>query len=258
MNLTKACPSNNDKSCQVSCQDPSNSNQCVVLQSTLIDGSPCGYGGTCISGNCKPGTWWEFFKVCVHVTPVLLPELTSGEFVQSWYTHNLQISIPVTIVVAIIVILILWGITRCKSFMSPLLGLLRLNVWVCRHHAVMSLLKGTKTPTDFKLPRPAADELQPHRNGPPKQRHATLVRPECASPRRCRRRATASLLALAALATLPQRLCPLASAAATATATLQPHEWSEWRARPPAVRECPERAVDVERFEVLALERRTR
>ena len=189
---------------------------------------------------------------------VLLLDLTSVESVQSWYTHNLQISIPVTIVVAIIVILILWGITRCESSMSPFSDSPRLNVGVCRHHAVMSLLKGTKTPTDFKLPRPAADELQPHRNGPPKQRHATLVRPECASPRRCRRRATASLLALAALATLPQRLCPLASAAATATATLQPHEWSEWRARPPAVRECPERAVDVERFEVLALERRTR
>lgn len=42
MGLQKACPSNNDKSCQVSCQDPNNSNQCVVLQSTLVDGSPCG------------------------------------------------------------------------------------------------------------------------------------------------------------------------------------------------------------------------
>lgn len=38
---------------------------------------------------------------------------------QAWYTHNLQISIPVTIVVGIIVILILWGITRCKSFVKP-------------------------------------------------------------------------------------------------------------------------------------------
>ena len=63
MNLSKACPSNNDKSCQVSCQDPSNSNQCVVLQTALIDGSPCGYGGMCSSGTCKAGSWWDTFKV---------------------------------------------------------------------------------------------------------------------------------------------------------------------------------------------------
>ncbi|TFK91513.1 hypothetical protein K466DRAFT_541493 [Polyporus arcularius HHB13444] len=93
MNLSKACPSNNDKSCQVSCQDPSASNQCVVLQSTLVDGSPCGYGGTCYSGSCKPGSWQEVFK--------------------SWYVHNLQISIPVTVVVGVIVLLLLWALTRC-------------------------------------------------------------------------------------------------------------------------------------------------
>ncbi|TBU37369.1 Metallo-peptidase family M12B Reprolysin-like-domain-containing protein [Dichomitus squalens] len=93
MGLSKACPSNDDKSCQVSCQDPNNSNQCVVLQSALIDGSPCGYGGTCISGNCKPGSWQDFFK--------------------SWYTHNLQISIPVTVIVGLIVLLILYAIARC-------------------------------------------------------------------------------------------------------------------------------------------------
>lgn len=42
MNLKKACGSSNDKTCQVSCQDPHTSNQCIVLQSTLVDGSPCG------------------------------------------------------------------------------------------------------------------------------------------------------------------------------------------------------------------------
>jgi Disintegrin len=41
MNLQSACPSK-DQNCQVSCQDPTQSNQCVVLQSQLIDGSPCG------------------------------------------------------------------------------------------------------------------------------------------------------------------------------------------------------------------------
>ncbi|KAI0358793.1 hypothetical protein OH77DRAFT_1447894 [Trametes cingulata] len=93
MNLQKACPSNNDKSCQVSCQDPTDSGRCVVLQSPLVDGSPCGYGGMCFSGTCKPGSWWDTFK--------------------SWYVHNLQISIPVTVAAGVIVLLILWGIIRC-------------------------------------------------------------------------------------------------------------------------------------------------
>lgn len=42
MNLQNACPNQNNQNCQVSCQDPTQSNQCVLLQSELIDGSPCG------------------------------------------------------------------------------------------------------------------------------------------------------------------------------------------------------------------------
>ncbi|QRW05755.1 reprolysin family zinc metalloprotease [Ceratobasidium sp. AG-Ba] len=87
LNLTRACPSRNDRSCQVSCQDPRASNQCIVLQANLVDGSPCGYGGTCSSGQCQAGSALETAK--------------------AWYTSNLQISIPVTIVVGIVVLLIL-------------------------------------------------------------------------------------------------------------------------------------------------------
>lgn len=42
LGLTKACPAKNDRSCQVSCQDPRTANQCIVLQTQLVDGSPCG------------------------------------------------------------------------------------------------------------------------------------------------------------------------------------------------------------------------
>jgi hypothetical protein len=42
LNLSQACPSQNQQSCQVSCQDPTQSNQCVQLQTELVDGSPCG------------------------------------------------------------------------------------------------------------------------------------------------------------------------------------------------------------------------
>ncbi len=82
MNLTTGCSNRNDQTCQVSCQDPSNSNQCVLLSSLLVDGSPCGmctvfslrarylrkswsgYGGSCQSGSCKSGSAIDTAKVC--------------------------------------------------------------------------------------------------------------------------------------------------------------------------------------------------
>jgi hypothetical protein len=42
LNLTTACPSSAAATCQVSCQDPKSPSQCVVLNSQLVDGSPCG------------------------------------------------------------------------------------------------------------------------------------------------------------------------------------------------------------------------
>jgi hypothetical protein len=42
MNLQAACPNKNDDSCKVSCQDPTTPSQCVILDTLLIDGSPCG------------------------------------------------------------------------------------------------------------------------------------------------------------------------------------------------------------------------
>jgi len=92
MGLKQACPNRNDNSCQVSCQDPTKSNQCILLTSLLIDGSSCGYGGTCVAGKCQSAGALDTAK--------------------AWYTQNLQISIPVTIVVGLIVLLVLWGIAR--------------------------------------------------------------------------------------------------------------------------------------------------
>ncbi|KAF9785898.1 Metallo-peptidase family M12-domain-containing protein [Thelephora terrestris] len=85
LGLTKACPAKNDKSCQVSCQDPGTANQCIVLQTQLANGSPCGYGGTCLNGSCHSGSIWDTFK--------------------AWYTENLQISVPVTVVVGLFVLI---------------------------------------------------------------------------------------------------------------------------------------------------------
>ncbi|KAF9480428.1 zinc metalloprotease [Pholiota conissans] len=92
MGLQKACPDQNDQSCQISCQDPSNSGACIRLTSLLIDGSPCGFGGTCISGKCQSAGFLDTAK--------------------AWYVQNLQIAIPVTVVAGLIAILILWFLIR--------------------------------------------------------------------------------------------------------------------------------------------------
>ncbi|KAF8624848.1 hypothetical protein AX15_005729 [Amanita polypyramis BW_CC] len=42
MGYNKSCPIHGDKSCQVSCQDSTIANTCVLLGALLVDGSPCG------------------------------------------------------------------------------------------------------------------------------------------------------------------------------------------------------------------------
>jgi hypothetical protein len=91
MGLQAACPAH-QKTCQISCQDPTNSQECITLTSLLIDGSPCGYGGTCVTGNCQAAGFLETAK--------------------AWYLANLQIAIPVTIVAGLLVLLLVWGIIR--------------------------------------------------------------------------------------------------------------------------------------------------
>ncbi|KAJ6626970.1 Metallo-peptidase family M12-domain-containing protein [Mycena sp. CBHHK59/15] len=74
MNLTTECPNHNDNTCQVSCQDPTHSNQCILLTALLIDGSPCGYGGVCASGKCQSSGLISTAK--------------------AWFVQNLQIRLP--------------------------------------------------------------------------------------------------------------------------------------------------------------------
>ncbi|KAF8640719.1 hypothetical protein AX17_000371 [Amanita inopinata Kibby_2008] len=92
MGLKDACPNHGDTSCQVSCQDPTKSNTCVLLGTLLVDGSPCGYGGTCSSGKCEAGSLMDIVK--------------------AWYTQNMQIAIPVTVVAGIAALLLLSAFAR--------------------------------------------------------------------------------------------------------------------------------------------------
>jgi len=93
LNLQSACPNQRSRSCQVSCQDPTTPNQCVVLDSLLIDGSPCGYAGTCLNGTCQSGSIFDT--------------------AEAWYVQNLQISIPITIAAALLALLLVWGLISC-------------------------------------------------------------------------------------------------------------------------------------------------
>lgn len=92
MGLSQACPNRGDATCQISCQDPTQSNQCILLSSLLIDGSPCGYGGTCYQGQCQSGSLLDT--------------------AEAWYRQNLQIAIPVTVVAGLFILIILWLVIR--------------------------------------------------------------------------------------------------------------------------------------------------
>lgn len=92
MSFSSACSASSSTGCQLTCQSPNSINQCLVLQQTFVDGTSCGYGGRCRDGECQSGSWQDTFR--------------------NWYTSNLRISIPVTIVIGIIVMLILWAIVR--------------------------------------------------------------------------------------------------------------------------------------------------
>ena len=93
MDFTTACPVSADNSCSVSCENPSSSSSCLILQQNFIDGTECGYGGTCEGGACQSGSWQATF--------------------QAWYRNNLRISIPVTIVIGLLILAILYGLGRC-------------------------------------------------------------------------------------------------------------------------------------------------
>lgn len=91
--FSRACSPNADQSCSVSCQNPQNGASCLILQQQFIDGTSCGYGGHCQGGECKTGSWQDKF--------------------QGWYRNNLQISIPVTIVIGVVILAIVYGLVRC-------------------------------------------------------------------------------------------------------------------------------------------------
>ncbi|KAI9485216.1 MAG: Metallo-peptidase family M12B Reprolysin-like-domain-containing protein [Benjaminiella poitrasii] len=87
-NMTKACGA--DNGCQVTCQDPRSALSCIQFPGFFVDGTPCGIGGVCKSGQCNTDNF--------------------GNNVKNWVDSHLQIVIPVAIVVGL---LLLFCLFRC-------------------------------------------------------------------------------------------------------------------------------------------------
>ncbi|GAA6046913.1 hypothetical protein JCM3770_003427 [Rhodotorula araucariae] len=93
LGLTKACPTSASSTCNIICDDPTTSSSCVILDQSFRDGTSCGYGGRCRGGSCQTGSALDTAK--------------------GWYRDHLNIAIPVTIVVALLVLAILYALVRC-------------------------------------------------------------------------------------------------------------------------------------------------
>ncbi|KAF8736654.1 hypothetical protein AX14_014221 [Amanita brunnescens Koide BX004] len=122
MGLNTSCPNHGDTSCQVSCQDPTKANTCVILGALLVDGSPCGYGGTCSSGKCQPGSVMAQIK--------------------AWYAQNLQIAIPATIAAGILLLLLVW-ILVSGSYVITVCDR-KHDLYLLKSIAIMRCVKGNR------------------------------------------------------------------------------------------------------------------
>ncbi|CAM0138165.1 unnamed protein product [Umbelopsis sp. WA50703] len=95
LNITTECSFQQD-SCQISCEDPSDPNNCLALSGMFLDGTNCGLAGRCQKGQCVS-------------TGALNTAI-------AWINQNKQISIPVFTIGGIIIVLILaqcsWWLRR--------------------------------------------------------------------------------------------------------------------------------------------------
>ncbi|GAB5593873.1 hypothetical protein Unana1_08773 [Umbelopsis nana] len=90
LNITTECSFQQD-SCQISCADPTNPNNCLALSGMFLDGTDCGLAGRCQKGQC----------------------ISTGALntAIAWINQNKQIAIPVITVGGIIILLLL---ARCS------------------------------------------------------------------------------------------------------------------------------------------------
>ncbi|KAI8064518.1 Metallo-peptidase family M12-domain-containing protein [Gongronella butleri] len=95
LNITHQCPFQED-SCQITCADPSDSQNCLVLSGIFLDGTECGLAGFCRGGSC----------------------VSSGlsNTINAWVQKNLNIAIPVFVFGGLFILallgLLVWFIRR--------------------------------------------------------------------------------------------------------------------------------------------------
>ncbi|KAJ3106628.1 hypothetical protein HDU97_005993 [Phlyctochytrium planicorne] len=90
INTTGTCPGR-DSECLLYCATASG--YCTLLAGAFVDGTPCGYSGTCRGGTCTED---NFFGAAI-----------------DWFKNNLQIGIPILVAVALIVLSIIISLIRC-------------------------------------------------------------------------------------------------------------------------------------------------
>ncbi|CAO3589537.1 unnamed protein product [Absidia cylindrospora] len=95
LNISKQCPFQED-SCNISCADPSDTQNCLVLSGMFLDGTECGLAGFCRSGKCVGSGF--------------------SNTVRAWVNKNKNIAIPVFIFGGLFILgvlaLIVWYILR--------------------------------------------------------------------------------------------------------------------------------------------------
>ncbi|ORY49862.1 hypothetical protein BCR33DRAFT_713468 [Rhizoclosmatium globosum] len=77
--------------CNLLCQ--STSGVCYILAGSMIDGTPCGYAGTCLKGYCEESSWF-------------------GKFVDL-FMSNLQLSVPIAVAVGLLLLGSIWSLCGC-------------------------------------------------------------------------------------------------------------------------------------------------
>lgn len=91
MNVTQSCIRNNEE-CRLLCNSP-NSEKCLIFSGNFIDGTPCGFGGRCLSGECQNGGpigssllyLSEHKKVAIPVGIIILLIVCALGFLLFWF-----------------------------------------------------------------------------------------------------------------------------------------------------------------------------
>ncbi|GAA5800282.1 hypothetical protein HPULCUR_005708 [Helicostylum pulchrum] len=89
MNITESCRSNNEE-CKMLCNKPDG--KCLLFSGNFIDGTPCGRGGSCVSGACSDGgttasmRWVrEHQHIMIPVCIVAFLLVCAGVFAMAWF-----------------------------------------------------------------------------------------------------------------------------------------------------------------------------